>query len=488
MRMKKVILFILCLAIVSGVTAQDVSVRLSEAGTLAQELSNQKETALTIKVAGPVNAADFKTLWEASLYGELRHLDLAEADAEGNKIPDNAFWDSGIQAGGNAIKLESIVLPSNLESIGNYAFSWALALKSVTFPASLRQLGQSCFSHCLSLTGDPFSLPEGITDIPQSCFMGSRALTRIALPSSIKSIGANAFYNSDLSEINLPEGLESVGDMAFYGCLLKEVTLPRSCGAVKGKSIFGLNNELVSLTLPDGMSVIPESIAEDCMSLTTVRLPGDVKIIGKSAFANCRVLRDISFPEGLEGIGNSAFKGCPAIEEIILPSSLVTLGQMAFCEMPALRRLYCKTQYPPMCEEYITNHEHGQLKGSFGEIDEAQASNATPRGIPVFVPAGSEDTYRNTWSWNYFTDIRGTLTFPDEAAVEQLAVDENAASISTLSNKILVSGVNGTAYAVYAIDGKIIEAGTVSVSPATIELPSGIYLVKAGTSIAKVAL
>ncbi len=486
--MNKKMLFILCLTMISGVMAQDVSVRLSEAGTLARELGNQKETAVTIKVAGPLNAADFKTLWEASLYGELRHLDLAEADAEGHKIPDNAFWNSDIQVGGNAIKLESIVLPSNLESIGNYAFSWALALKSVTFPASLRQLGQSCFSHCLSLTGDPFSLPEGITDIPRSCFMGSRSLTRIYLPSSIKSIGANAFYNSDLSEIRFPEGLESIGDMAYYGCLLKEVTLPRSCGSVKGKSIFGLNNELVSLTLPEGMSVIPESIAEDCMSLTTVRLPSDVKIIGNSAFANCRVLHDISFPDGLEGIGNSAFKGCPAIEEIILPSSLVTLGQLAFCEMPGLRRLHCKAQYPPMCEEYITNHEQGQLKGSFGEIDEAPASNATPRGIPVFVPAGSEDAYRGIWSWNYFTDIRGTSTFPGEAAAERLTSDENSTRISILSNKLLISAANGTAYAVYTIDGKIIEAGTVYASPAAIELLSGIYMVKAGASVVKVAL
>ncbi|MDE6125382.1 MAG: leucine-rich repeat domain-containing protein [Muribaculaceae bacterium] len=486
--MKRILPFILGLAVAWGAVAQDVSVTLTEPGTLARELGDRKVTAVSLKVSGPVNAADFKTMWDASLNGELRDLDLSEAVAESNRIPDNAFWNNAAQADGRAIKLESVVLPENLEAIGKCAFSWAVALKSVAFPSSLRQLGQSCFSHCLSLTGDPFSLPEGIEEIPQSCFMSARSIVRATLPTSIKSIGANAFYNCDLSEINFPEGLESIGDMAFYGCLLKEVSLPRSCGSVKGRSVFGLNNELESLTLPDGMHVVPEAIAENCMNLTALRLPADVKVIGDYAFANCRVLRDVSFPEGLQGIGASTFKRCPAIEELVLPSSLVVLGQQAFCELPRLRRLYCKAQYPPMCEEYIANNEESGLKGSFGEISEPQAGSATPRGIPVYVPVGTEDAYRGVWSWNYFTNIIETSDFPGGASLDNVSGDRDNVRIYARGGEIVISANPGVGYSIVAVDGKVKAAGILSGTEAAVAASPGVYIVRTGTTAAKVAL
>ena len=486
--MKKIISFILGLSAAFGALAQVVAVRLSEPGTLARELGSQKETAVTLKVAGPLNSADFKTLWEASLYGELRHLDLSEADPEGCGIPDNAFWDRSVQAGGDAVKLESVVLPSNLEAIGKYAFSWAVALKSVTFPSSLRQLGRSCFSHCKSLTGDPFTLPEGVSEIPQSCFMECGSLTNVTLPNTIKGIGTNAFYNCDLAAINFPDELESIGDMAFYGCLLKNVALPASCGSIHGKYIFGLNPELVSLALPDGMVVIPEAIAQDCRQLTTLRLPSDAKIIGNAAFENCVALREVRFPEGLECIGTGAFRGCHQIEELDLPSSLTVLGQLSFCEMPRLQRVYCKAIYPPMCEEYITNHEHGTLKGSFGEIEEKPAGSATPRGIPVFVPTGSENAYRGIWSWNYFTNIQGTSTFPGEAAIGLVNDSENIQRVTVRGNELSISALSGTAFEIFLIDGTRIAGGTVSELPVTISLPTGVYIVKVGEAVCKVAM
>lgn len=486
--MRKIMSLILCQAIALATMAQDVSVTLSEPGTLAQELGNQKMTAVTIKVAGPVNAADFKTMWEASLNGELRHLDLSEATAEGNRIPDNAFWDNDAQADGRMIKLESILLPGQLESIGHYAFSWAIALGDISLPRSITSLGNSCFSHCKSLGTTPLEIPEGVTEIPRHCFQECSSLTKVILPSSIRKIGAVAFYMTDLAEINFPDGLEDIGDLAFYGCLLKEVVLPSSCVNITGESVFAHNNDLESLYLSDGITSIPAAIAADSYRMTSLHIPASIVTINNSAFENCVSLGSADLPEGLVAIENRAFKGCHAIEELSLPSTLKILGQQTFSELPRLKRVYCEAPYPPMCREYISNSGAGELKGSFGEITDQPSGDATPRGIPVYVPVGSGDRYRGIWSWNYFTNIIETAEFPGSAATDEIDGTANATSIQAIGNEIVISATPGTAFSVFSIDGRTIAAGTMSSGTVRITLPSGVYMAKAGETVKKTAL
>lgn len=94
--------------------------------------------------------------------------------------------------------LETLVLPSTLQTIGDCAFGdWVgdircPKLKSVTVPDGVVSIGERAFVRC--------------------------SLTSITLPESVQSIGAGAFYEcSSLSEIHLPQYLTHIGEWAFYG-------------------------------------------------------------------------------------------------------------------------------------------------------------------------------------------------------------------------------------------------------------------------------
>ncbi len=63
------------------------------------------------------------------------------------------------------------------------------------------------------------TISEGIEEIGASTFENCSALTTVNLPSTLKSIGAYAFYQSGLTELSINGNVESVDSTAFVYCL-----------------------------------------------------------------------------------------------------------------------------------------------------------------------------------------------------------------------------------------------------------------------------
>ena len=63
-----------------------------------------------------------------------------------------------------------------------------------------------------------FIVPEVVTSIGDECFKGCLTLTSIQLPQNLKSIGDNAFYQTNISTITIPEGVTSIGNECFNWC------------------------------------------------------------------------------------------------------------------------------------------------------------------------------------------------------------------------------------------------------------------------------
>ena len=58
----------------------------------------------------------------------------------------------GIYAFSNCISLTSITIPESVTSIGNSAFSSCRSLTSITIPSSVTSIGERAFGYCYSLT------------------------------------------------------------------------------------------------------------------------------------------------------------------------------------------------------------------------------------------------------------------------------------------------------------------------------------------------
>ena len=83
------------------------------------------------------------------------------------------------------------------------------------------------------------TIGDGVESIETQAFMFCYSLTEVTLPSTLKSIGTSAFYNSyKVASLVIPEGVESIGASAFAHCHgLRDVTLPSTLQSI-GEQAF----------------------------------------------------------------------------------------------------------------------------------------------------------------------------------------------------------------------------------------------------------
>ena len=170
-------------------------------------------------------------------------------------IGSNAFFASG---------LTRVNLPGTVREIGGYAFANCAALASVTASGSGSaregiQFADGVFSGCRSLTR--VSIPEGVTEFNGShMFRGCAALTALALPGTLKTLGVSMFSDcAALRDIylagdekpvldrSLPAGyVDRLDQITFHcGSGLPAVTEPKTLTAMPTTSAVLVNGSRV---------------------------------------------------------------------------------------------------------------------------------------------------------------------------------------------------------------------------------------------------
>jgi len=90
------------------------------------------------------------------------------------------------------------------------------------------------------------------------------------------------------------------------------------------------NYLIVSVTLPDTVTVIGTGAIERSRLLTKVTLSKNLKYIKDAAFRFCWRLQNVDLPDGLLYIGADAFRKCESFTEMIIPDSVTYIGSKAF--------------------------------------------------------------------------------------------------------------------------------------------------------------
>ena len=176
-------------------------------------------------------------------------------------------------------------------------------------------------------------------------YEGDKPTGELNIPASVKiggndysvtSISGNAFYNTSITSLIIPDAITTIGEHAFDDC-----------------------DALTSVIIGNGVTSIGEHAFDDCGALTSVTFGNSVTSIGSWAFQICLSLTSVNIPATVTTIGSWAFMGCRNLTSVTInATSLTTYGKDAFKADP------------------------------FG--------NAS--GLKIYVPAGSEDTYRAGWS------------------------------------------------------------------------------------------
>ena len=139
--------------------------------------------------------------------------------------------------------------------------------------------------------------------------------------------------NGDILSVSLPDGLTSIGGRAFNNCSsLTSITIPNSVTSIGYEAFYGCSS-LTSITIPNSVTSIGGSAFAGCSSLTSVTW--NVKKCNdfewyNYPFADGNNILSFTFGEGVESIPACLCKGLSNITSIILPNSVTSIGGEAF--------------------------------------------------------------------------------------------------------------------------------------------------------------
>ena len=115
--------------------------------------------------------------------------------------------------GAKSCGLEHITLPIGVTEIGSSFFSYS-PFKTISLPSSMQSLSNYAFSYTYALKR--VIIPNGITEIKESLFRNSTMLQKAVIPQSVTKISQQAFFNAEsISTITIPSGVTTINAYAF---------------------------------------------------------------------------------------------------------------------------------------------------------------------------------------------------------------------------------------------------------------------------------
>ena len=358
-------------------------------GELENELAGYDYANIeSLKITGVLNDVDFLFIYR--MMPNLKNLDIAEVNI--TALPTQAFY--------NSKNVEHLILPNTLITIGEEMF-YQSDLRSVVIPTNVTTVGYSAFKRCSSLTTVTFEKESQLKTIGGDYYYGGAfsdctALTSIEIPASVETIGNTAFSDcSSLATVTFEKGsrLKTIGNNAYYRCTsLTSIEIPASVETIEKKAFMHCSS-LATVTFEKGSQL--KTIAgdsydgafSDCTALTSIEIPASVETIEATAFKRCSQLATVTFEKGsqLKTIGGGysssshfgtysdyygAFSDCSSLTSIEIPASVETIEATAFYQCSKLTTVTFEkgSQLKIIGGGFDTNVGYRYIYGAFSEL------------------------------------------------------------------------------------------------------------------------
>ena len=348
--------------------------------------------------------------------------------------------------------LTSIKLPSSLIKIKDDAFNSMDTLKSLVIDGgapNLNELGERSFSGCSNIEELDLSNSK-LTSIPEGAFAYCKNLKTIKLPSTITSIGDEAFYNcQSLTNIKGLDkcNLKSIGSAAFSNCkALENLDFSKSTFTNVPSKAFNGCSALAKITLPNTLTTIGGYAFYACYGIPQLDLSNTaLTTLENYALYQMRETTKLSLPDSISSIGTHAFSVSTSNGAVptILPASLKDkVNYKDAATSPWLNRKVMFTD-----ENVKTIHFYGN-GATIGDTEPMFVSE----GSKVTLPScGFSKTNYIFKGWNTKADGTGesykpnaTLTTIPSKLYAQWAKTNYKVNLIYTGGTIKINGVNHT--------------------------------------------
>lgn len=293
--------------------------------------------------------------------------------------------------------------------------------------------GNKGFMYCKNI--ESVKIREGITEIGNYCFYGCTKLKTVVLPSTLKNIGASAFYNSGIKDVYFNGTLEQwlnisgKGNLSYFtnyngnhqatvhikddsGKEMNQFEISSSTTQINdgdydgfdGKVFYkgslenwlniqgkfylhhqvhlyldGSENETETINIPNSVSSIDDYEFYNCSFIKEINIGDGVQTISENAFNNCSSLKTVDLGNNVTSIKQNAFSYCSSLEYLLIPTSVVSIQKNAFYSCKMLDKLLYKGSYEDL------------LSSSLGE---------SVNGIDVYCYSETRPTSGNFWHFD----------------------------------------------------------------------------------------
>lgn len=220
---------------------------------------------------------------------------------------------------------------------------------------------------------------------------------------------------------------------------VKRVYLPNSIVTI-GVGAFS-SEKLEFVDLPNSVKSIEGSAFDNCTHLAYIVIPQSTDTIGCFAFYGCRSLTQINIPNSLKSIERNTFQNCTNLLSVNIPHSIISIGDEVFNGCSALTSVYYSAIDP--------------IEGNANIFSDYEKPT-------LYVPAEAIDKCKTIHPWKNFKKIHAyTFSTGNDEMTDDIDCDKPDE--------------------VYNFYGVLLGNTTEKLTP-------GIYIVRKGNSVKKIAV
>lgn len=191
---------------------------------------------------------------------------------------DNVISGSNIVTPGITHRIEYVVLPETLTTIGQEAFLKCENLVAINIPKNVSNINYTAFDRCISLDSITVDKENNTYESIDNCLINKKTNTLIT--------GGNNCV--------VPDGVTTIGSHAFWG-----------------------RHNLKSIKIPSTVTTLDSGCFCECFALDKIDIPNSVTTFNSMCLYKSGV-KEIIFPENTTKIGMYATKDCSNLKRIVI--------------------------------------------------------------------------------------------------------------------------------------------------------------------------